>query len=161
MPQLLIEHRRSTRHQGVTQLSLLAVLLLILGAVAWLFGPAFWRFNAKGIVAWCAITIALAVATVVIPSIVGIVRNREFVCRLTSESLECQCPGWGNGQTCNVRVADIVKIQYKGSRDDNMGREIFDRAGNVYWLTRNFGNPVRTIVTTLCELNKAIELDEG
>lgn len=72
---------------------------------------------------------------------------RDFECELTDSAIRCVCPVAHLGSTFDIPLDDLVAIEV--SSDDSPRTELLTRNGNRYWLTSNFGNPVRRFVTQL------------
>jgi len=146
------EHRRSTRSQGVYELLQLAgVLVILVIAYRLFFHPWVWQL---GFSAFVIITGTLATALTG-HALWQIVRNREFVCRLDGEIIECIAPDRTSGNSFRLRIADIAKIE-KTTQLEATWWYLRDRDGNRHWLTSNYGNPVHKFLSAIEEINPAV-----
>lgn len=146
------EHRRSTRRQGVYELLSLAAVVIVLAVVYRLFlHPRVWGFSFYGFIAVMG-TLALALA---VHAVWEIVRNGEFTCRIDDEIIECVSPNQASGNSFRLQIADIAKIE-KTTQCDSAWWYLWDKDGNRYWLTSNFGNPVHKFLNAIEEINPAV-----
>lgn len=71
----------------------------------------------------------------------------DFECELTDSKIRCVCPVARMGSTFEIPLDDLIAIEVTG--DDTPRIDLLTRNGGRYWLTSNFGNPVRRFVTHL------------
>lgn len=135
--------------------------LLSVVVVLAFFGAFYWWFLAdwvwerdNGFVIFIVVTGFLAVVLTA-HGIWEMVRNKEFVCRLDWEAIECSAPSKWEGQTFKLPVAHIVKIE-KCISSESRSYYLWDQDGQRYWLNENFGNPASKFVAAIRELNPAV-----
>ncbi|MDX1930758.1 MAG: hypothetical protein SFV81_29815 [Pirellulaceae bacterium] len=80
---------------------------------------------------------------------------RDFECELTESTIRCVCPVARMGSTFDISLDDLIAIEV--TSDDTPRVDLLTRHGSRYWLTSNFGNPVRRFVTQLRSLRPQLE----
>jgi hypothetical protein len=154
----ILEHRQSTRREGIGTLVIAAVTVAGLIAIqVLLFEYAFldgWQENKFFLVGFYGI-LALVTAVIVAYGVANIVKNQEFICRVDGEAIECISPVKACGESFRLPLAEIAKIEVK-TGSDSAEFYLYDRAGSRYQLTTNYGNPGRKIIETILKLNPAV-----
>jgi hypothetical protein len=155
MSRAVIEHRRSTRREGLKH-------LLQLGAFVITFGIVYRWFFAGWLGNWppTALLNVFGVLTLLLAanSVWEIIRNQEFSCRIDEEYLECNSPKY-SGDSFKLKISDIAKI-CKETGSESPSWYIYNTAGHRYWLTSNYGNPVRRFVKAIHEADKSVIEEE-
>jgi hypothetical protein len=150
----IVEHRRSTRHQGIYELVLLVVMLVVFGFIhQWFFAHWVWD---RGFFLFIGV-MALLGAVLGVHAVWEILQNGEFVCRLDSETFECSVPSRFSGETFRIRVGDIARIEKK-TGGEMAAWYLWDKEGRRYWLTGNYGNPIAKFVAAIRKLNPGVNM---
>ncbi|MEX2119228.1 MAG: hypothetical protein WD847_06435 [Pirellulales bacterium] len=147
-----LEHRRTAVREGVGVLIGVSATMFGLAAFYVLFFWWTWDDDWLFVIAGFAI-LAVVFLVAATYAIVNISRDGEFVCRIDGDTIECVSPVKGCGETFMIRIADIVKVE---KEEDSRSWYIWDRAGNRYWLTGNYGNPARKFIHVIREMNESI-----
>jgi len=147
------EHRRTTRRQGIYERLSLAAFFVVVVLVYRLFFNNPWAWE-RGFQQFIIVVGLLGVA-IAGHAVWQIASNREFVCRIDGEIIECIAPDRFSGNNFRLRIADIVKIE-KSTRLESYWWYLRDKDGNRYWLTSNFGNPIHKFLNAIEEINPAI-----
>lgn len=146
----LIEHRRTTRDNAKWILINLAFIVPTFAVVPYfiLMGSPEDSFRFSFACCWYEI---LAVVTPLLSYVAWLdwKADGEFVCRLSAEWLECQCPVKECGESYRLPVSEIDGLESEDSGDK---WHVLDKAGRRYRLNPNYGNPVLTFVQKLREL---------
>jgi hypothetical protein len=155
---ILLEHRRTSRKEGVGILCLAwgtaAILIGSLSVVCWT-GRMHGVIDSVFYVMFCGMALLMsALATWMAVSHVR--QGGEFVLRIDERNIECRVPLAGAGDSFKLPIQDIVKVEHD-MRDDQSEWYLHDKAGHRYLLTINYGNPILDIVELLQRLNPAIE----
>lgn len=80
----------------------------------------------------------------------------DFVCRLDSERFTCVSPADGCGDSFDLAIGDITKIEREDWSDDCRWY-VWDTEGHRYWVSSNYGNPVYKFIEMLERVRPGIE----
>lgn len=153
---ILILHQRSTRSEGLALVATAAIGCVFPLAVCYVF----YLFGEKSV--WFHGMICLfGVGIAAIGIILGWMNYRAndyFECVVTLTRIRCTSPVSGFGNSFDLPILQIVRIERENS-GESYRYYLHDAEGNRYWLTGNYGNPVRWILDTLLEVNPNIEND--
>lgn len=150
----MLEHRKRTRQEGAETILAAGATLGILGGVMSVllaYRQVEWPFG----IVWFVI-LAMVGLIALVYAWLNIVNGKEFACRLDEKDLECISPVPGCGESFKIALADIVAIE-RESWSDSYRWYIGDAAGNRYWLTANYDNPVDEFLVRIRELNPAVK----
>jgi len=143
----LIEHRKGTRKDARQALLLNAVLFPIFFSIGLFI---LWRVHDRRFAGfWFGILVVVTLIQLVIARM-NWKADAEFVCRLSAQWLECQCPVKGLGESFRVAVSEIEGLEE--SSGDSPSWYVWAKDGRRYWLTSNYGNPAFRIVQKLRDL---------
>jgi hypothetical protein len=148
MPTLL-EYRRTTREQAAIDFGKLGGM--ISGGIAFLLGAIF-LFHVESRYIWIGVGVFALVCLAILGLVIAYRRaNGTFVCRLDETSLHCVSPMRHFGQTFDIAIADIARVEVS-SMDDSALWYVVHRDGRRFWLSGNFGNPAHEFAAKVCEL---------
>ena len=155
-PEILLEHRRNTAHDGRQMLGWVIVTAAAIGVFQWFMLPEMLATAPWLVIAFLFLE-AICVAVLCGLAAKQISTDGTFVCRITTEDLECVCPVAGCGQTFRIQVKEIAKIESRSSGSRFQRWYVWDRAGQCHWLTPNYDNPVEKFLSTIRQLRPDVE----
>jgi len=118
------------------------------------FFPSLWRQDRLFLVVFCLI-LAVVGTLGLVYGVKNLVAADTFVCRLSRDILECDCPVSGCGETFAVPISEIETIE-KETWSESHRWYIHDKSGHRYWLTSNYDNPADRFVEGVKELNPSV-----
>ena len=153
---LPFEHRKFTRHEAFDDLARLAATVIGLGAVLYVLWPWAWELSSLFAVGFGGV-IVVVTAVVLIASILEILANADFICRIDEDLFECIAPVSAKGESFSIPIVEIAAVECDHSGDPPHPWYIHDRDGRRVRLTRNYDNPVETFIAIIRELNPSVE----
>ena len=155
---ILILHQRSLRSDAFETGSFAVVLILLIALVLIVGALCGLHFTAALVL--MAILFGLAFAGLLLYSTVSNFRTGgHFRSMLTTRRLVCESPLKSQGESFALWIDEIAFIEeHSGSADDSSSTcYLRNLNGDIFWLTRNYGNPTAKILDRLEELNPKIQ----
>jgi hypothetical protein len=153
-PQANIEHRRSSVREGWQTLLIGGCTIAGLAACPLFFSDWHWKNDPGFVIIWYSF-LGLFGLLLAYYAFSNIIQCRDFVCRIDDQSIECQVPFSGAGDSFRLPLNEIVKVE-KRSSGESYNWYIWDAAGKQYQLTTNYGNPAKRFIQAILERNSAV-----
>lgn len=136
----VIEHRKATASEGRSTLLSIASCLVGMGVFLWFLSP-------PGLFVVAFIAIVGTVASMLIYyAVVNIQTNSTFVCRIDNQRIRCVSPVCQCGDSFSIPLRTIARLEKVDEGESSYKWYIWDEAGQRFWLTSNYDNPVDTFI---------------
>jgi hypothetical protein len=141
----VIEHRKTTASEERSLIFSIVITLVGMGVFLWFLSP-----PTLFLVAF--ITIVGVVASIAIyNAVVNLQCKRTFVCRIDDEQISCVSPVSNCGESFSIPIRTIARIERMDGGESPYRWYIWNQAGERFWLTSNYDNPVDSFVDAIRE----------